>query len=89
MGSTMGYGVANTTDTVFFPTVVDEDFKKGHVLPFSAHAGDVVLFSGQHLHRTNIHSVGHTRFSVEFRVVNLADDENKLGPRNVDNASCK
>lgn len=56
-------------------------------IPLAANRGDNVVFSGAHLHQTRGHSAGHTRFSLDFRLVRLADHEAGKGPRNVDNRS--
>ena len=59
----------------------------GEVLPVQAHAGEILLFSGQHLHQTRHNVTGQTRFSIDFRTVRSADDEQGIGPENIDNRS--
>jgi hypothetical protein len=54
---------------------------------FSARAGDVVLFSGAHLHETRRHALGRTRFSLDVRAVDLDDHARGLGAPNADNRS--
>jgi hypothetical protein len=54
---------------------------------FSARAGDVLLFSGAHLHETRRHALGRTRFSLDVRVVDLDDHARGLGAPNADNRS--
>jgi hypothetical protein len=54
---------------------------------FSARAGDVLLFSGAHLHETRRHALGRTRFSLDFRAVDLDDHARGLGAPNADNRS--
>lgn len=54
---------------------------------FAAEAGTVLLFSAAHLHQTRAHASGRTRYSVDFRVVHLADHEAGLGAPDVDNRS--
>ncbi len=54
---------------------------------FSAKQGEVIVFSGQHLHQTVPIDQGGTRFSIDFRTVHLADHRSGCGPVNVDNHS--
>ena len=56
-------------------------------LPVAANGGDVLLFSGQHLHRTRHNTTGRTRFSVDFRTVNQQHVVQQIGPVNVDDRS--
>jgi hypothetical protein len=59
----------------------------GASVGFSCKAGEVLLFSGAHLHETRVHSAGRTRFSLDFRVVDTVDEAAGLGAPNVDNRS--
>jgi hypothetical protein len=54
---------------------------------FACAAGEVLLFSGAHLHRTLPQSRGRSRFSLDARVVHLGDDARGLGAPNVDGRS--
>lgn len=54
---------------------------------FALDAGDILLFSASHLHQTTKNVSGVTRFSVDFRIVNLDDHAKGLGAPNVDNRS--
>lgn len=63
------------------------EFAPGRAVRLAAKRGDNVVFSGTHLHQTLGHSAGHTRFSLDFRMVRLADHEAGKGPPNVDNRS--
>ena len=63
------------------------EFEPGTVVPLAARRGDTVMFSGAHLHQTRPHSAGHTRFSLDFRMVHLDDHALGRGPSNVDNRS--
>lgn len=63
------------------------EFAAGRAVPLAAKRGDNVVFSGAHLHQTRGHSAGHTRFSLDFRLVRVADHEAGKGPPNVDNRS--
>lgn len=67
-----------------FPTVTDEP--PGMERRLWAHAGDLWLFAGQHLHGTRGHDSGRTRFSLELRVIHH-DDLASMAPGNVDNVS--
>ncbi len=49
--------------------------------------GDVLLFSGQHLHQTRKQMTGKTRFSIDFRTVQFSDHNSQIGAVNVDNRS--
>lgn len=49
--------------------------------------GSVFVFSGAHLHRTLSHDLGHTRFSLDFRCVDLRDVASGRGAPNVDDRS--
>jgi len=62
-------------------------FDPGPQIRLAAKRGDNVVFSGTHLHQTIGHSAGHTRFSLDFRMVRLPDHEAGSGPPNVDNRS--
>ncbi len=46
--------------------------------------GGVLLFSGAQLHSTVPNTSGRTRFSIDFRAVNLRDVQARAGARNVD-----
>ncbi|HEX8434409.1 hypothetical protein [Archangium sp.] len=54
---------------------------------FACRTGEVLVFSGAHLHRTRPHTSGRTRFSVDFRAVHLEDHRRGLGAPDVDNRS--
>lgn len=54
---------------------------------FTLDAADILLFSASHLHQTTKNVSGVTRFSVDFRTVNLNDHAKGLGAPNVDNRS--
>ncbi len=47
--------------------------------------GDIILFSAAHLHATAPNQSGLTRFSIDFRTVNLQDLDSDSGAPNVDN----
>jgi hypothetical protein len=54
---------------------------------FRAKGGDVLIFSGSHLHQTCRQESGRTRFSIDFRILHLADHRQGKGAPNVDNHS--
>jgi hypothetical protein len=73
---------------------VKEDTRK-HPLPLAAvdtrselriagTKGDAILFSAAQLHSTAPNQSGLTRFSIDFRTINLSDLDNGRGARNID-----
>ncbi|CAM2065066.1 hypothetical protein SCOR_06795 [Sulfidibacter corallicola] len=64
-----------------------QEIEPQRVEAVKAKAGDLIIFAGAHLHRTRPHSVGRTRFSVDFRTVHREDHERGRGAPNVDNRS--
>lgn len=56
----------------------------GPAVGFSCRRGENLLFAGAHYHRTLPQSTGLTRFSLDFRYVNLDDLERNQGAPNVD-----
>ena len=46
--------------------------------------GDLIIFSACHLHSTAINFSNRIRFSIDFRLINLADLQNKQGANNID-----
>lgn len=48
--------------------------------------GGILLFSGAHLHSSVPNTSGCTRFSIDFRIVNLDDVAAKVGAPNLDTA---
>jgi hypothetical protein len=49
--------------------------------------GGMILFSGAHLHGSVENTSGKTRFSIDFRTINLADLQQRSGAPNVDSSS--
>lgn len=59
----------------------------GPEVGFAATRGQNLLFAGAHFHRTRDHAAGRTRFSLDFRIIDLDDHAAALGAPNVDNRS--
>lgn len=66
---------------------LQESLDQERRISFTAEPGEMIVFSGQHLHQTIPIKSGLTRFSIDFRTVCLPDHEAGLGPLNVDNHS--
>jgi hypothetical protein len=75
---------ANPSQANLYPTITGDEPNDNEALKFSASAGDIIIFSGAHLHRTNHNSSGSTRFSIDFRTVNLDDHQSNIGAPNAD-----
>ncbi len=65
--------------------VASADF--GRAVGFSCRAAENLVFSGAHLHATLPQATGRTRFSLDFRIVDLGDHAAGLGAPDVDNRS--
>lgn len=75
---------AGRTET--FPALLHEpDAPLGPERGFSCQAGDELIFAGSHLHRTRGHDSGRTRYSFDFRLIDLSDES--AGAPSVDNRS--
>jgi hypothetical protein len=59
----------------------------GRAVGFSCRAGENLVFSGAHFHATLPQATGRTRYSLDFRIVDLDDHAGGLGAPNVDNRS--
>jgi hypothetical protein len=69
-----------------YPGVVGvEDY--GPSEGFACAAGEVLLFSGAHFHRTLAQASGRSRFSLDARLVHLDDHASGCGAPNVDGRS--
>jgi hypothetical protein len=69
-----------------YPQVLGTD-DYGRAEGFSCTRGEILLFSGAHFHRTLPQTRGRTRFSLDARLVQLADHARGLGAPNVDGRS--
>ncbi|MFK7767827.1 MAG: hypothetical protein AB8B55_11440 [Mariniblastus sp.] len=81
----IGWQNKDTGKTAQYPSL--QQGVSGNSVPVIAKAGEILLFSGQHLHQTQQNSTGETRFSLDFRTVDLNDSKNGIGAINVDNRS--
>lgn len=72
--------------TAHYPSVVGEP-DAGPSLGFASQRGQNLLFAAAHFHRTLEQSSGRTRFSLDFRVVDLDDHDADRGAPNADNRS--
>ena len=77
----IGWQNANTGLTAQYPQLLEEP--SGTALPVECCRGDILLFAGQHLHRTQKQATHMTRFSLDFRTVDLNDHESGRGAVNV------
>lgn len=55
--------------------------------PVECSGGEIICFSGAHLHRSQHNASGRCRYSIDFRVVHLGDHAKGIGAPNVDNRS--
>jgi len=85
-GLKIGWQQKNAGLEARYPGVVG-DVETGAAVGFACRRGDILLFSGAQFHRTFPQQLGRTRFSLDFRFVDLADHTQGLGAPNVDNRS--
>ncbi|MGI4730175.1 MAG: hypothetical protein ACRYFW_00325 [Janthinobacterium lividum] len=69
-----------------YPGLLGEDVPH-QPLGFDCRRGEVLFFSGAHLHRTLPQASGRARFSLDFRIAHLGDVAAELGAPDVDNRS--
>ena len=69
------------------PSELHAEPRWGSGLGFDCKLGDNLLFAGAHLHRTLPQAKGRSRFSLDFRIVDLRDHHAGLGAPNTDNRS--
>lgn len=81
----IGWQDKNTGLTARYPQLLEEP--TGQEVPVTCERGDVLIFSGQHLHRTYKHNAELTRFSIDFRTVDFMDQDRGIEARNTDNRS--
>lgn len=68
-----------------YPQLLVEPNEQG--IPVECNSGDILLFSAQHLHRTIKNVTHRTRYSFDFRTVDMSDHQRNIGAVNVDNRS--
>ncbi|MEE3505307.1 hypothetical protein QN399_03335 [Pseudomonas sp. 10C3] len=61
-----------------------EDISTASEIRIAANAGEILTFSGSHLHGTVPNYTEQTRFSIDFRLVHIADLLSQRGAVNVD-----
>lgn len=66
-----------------YPGIVG-DPERGAALAFAAGCAENILFSGAHFHATRPQATGRTRYSLDFRILDLRDYRDGLGAPNVD-----
>jgi len=64
-----------------------EDISTMSEIRVAANTGEILIFSGSHLHGTIPNYTEQTRFSVDFRLMHLEDLKHKRGALNVDSES--
>ena len=64
-----------------------EDFKSPGAVQIVLPVGGMVMFSADQLHATSTNTTGKTRFSVDFRIVDVEHVRDDLGAAMVDNHS--
>lgn len=81
----IGWQDSETGRVERYPQLLEDP--RGRRIAVTCRAGDILLFSAQHLHQTRPNLTGRTRFSVDFRTVHLGDHAAGRGAPNVDNRS--
>ena len=69
-----------------YPSLIGE-INKEKIVPIFGKQGSIHLFSAAHLHQTKCIIGTKVRFSLDFRFVNVFDDNQGVGAPNVDNQS--
>jgi len=80
-----GYQSSTPNESRVFPEL-QEKLDLSNTLKIPCNAGDLLLFSASHLHGTTPNRTNQTRFSVDFRTVDLENLGKATAP-NVDNLS--
>jgi hypothetical protein len=75
-----------TTDDRPHPLPLEEIDSSGEIR-IAGSAGDVMMFSSNHLHASAPNHSGVTRFSYDLRTINIDDVRAGRGPRNVDSGA--
>lgn len=64
-----------------------EDIDQSSEVRVAANSGEILVFSGSHLHGTVPNRTQQTRFSVDFRLMHIEDLRNARGAANVDSGT--
>jgi len=75
----------NVTEEVRVHPVPLEEISTTSEVRIAANAGEIITFSGSHLHGTVANFTEQTRFSIDFRLVHIQDLLAGRGANNVDN----
>ena len=75
-----------TTDDRPHPLPLEEIDSRGEIR-IAGSAGDIMMFSSNHLHASAPNRSGVTRFSFDLRTINIDDVRDRRGPRNVDSGA--
>jgi hypothetical protein len=65
--------------------VAMEEINNNSEVRIAANGGEMLIFSGAHLHGTVPNHTTQTRFSIDFRLIHIDDLKQGNGARNVDN----
>ncbi|MDQ5967130.1 MAG: hypothetical protein QG625_3286 [Cyanobacteriota bacterium erpe_2018_sw_39hr_WHONDRS-SW48-000098_B_bin.30] len=88
---TVGFGNSHTNPNALYPspTAPGERFDRSHdaARSFALDKGEMLVFAASHLHATNQHQQSQTRFSLDFRAVDVTDLQNDVVAPQIDNAS--
>jgi hypothetical protein len=79
----IGWQDRNASLTAHYPGVTTRE-SYGAPFGFSCKRGEILLFAGAQLHQTLPQRAGKTRFSLDARLVHLADERSGRGAPNVD-----
>lgn len=81
----IGWQNTNTGHTANYPSL--KETTVGDSVSVVANKADILIFSAQHLHKTLQNHTNQTRFSLDFRTVEIDDMNNGIEAKNVDNRS--
>ena len=85
--TTVGFGKSHVIDNALYPSPPQGRLNPSEGTGFASLAGDLLMFAAAHLHQSNENVSGRSRFSMDFRLVDLEDQLNGLGAPNADNRS--
>ena len=83
----IGWQDVNAGLTARYPQMTGTIDPSSEALGFACSAGDVILFAGAQLHQTRPQLGDRTRYSLDFRLVDLDDVAAGRGAPNLDNRS--